>query len=206
MKKGLLLLFLTASVFANAQTLKDALFSGMLKNQSGTVIRKDDDLSTKIDTARTATAPTPVDAAAQPANTTATVPAASATDAKTDSTATAATTTTESTDAPKAAVAPKNNTAAWKTFMDTVVSSLKSDALSSKKIKRGSYFVLVPYTIAPDGQVTIGDVTVSPENAILQQQITARLETDTPRLSPVLDGGGTPRKVTKRYSFTLTKE
>src|SRR4051812_42051893 len=51
MKKGILLLLLISSVFAHSQSLKDALFGGKLKNDPGTVIRKGDDLSAKIDTA-----------------------------------------------------------------------------------------------------------------------------------------------------------
>ena len=60
MKKALLFLLLISSVFAQAQTLKDALFSGKLKNDPGTVIRKGDDLSTKIDTTTHAATPATV--------------------------------------------------------------------------------------------------------------------------------------------------
>jgi len=51
MKAVILLVILFVSVSANSQTkLKDLLYGGKLKMDSGTVIRKDDDLSTKIDT------------------------------------------------------------------------------------------------------------------------------------------------------------
>ena len=52
MKKGILFLLL-AGLFASnahAQSLKDLLYSGKLKKDSNTVIRKGDDLSSKIDT------------------------------------------------------------------------------------------------------------------------------------------------------------
>lgn len=59
MKKGILILLLFCSVFADAQSLKDALFSGRLKNDNNTVIRKGDDLSAKmVDTTRRATVDT----------------------------------------------------------------------------------------------------------------------------------------------------
>jgi hypothetical protein len=45
MKKGILFLLLFVSVFAEAQSLKEALFRGKLKNDNNTVIRKGDDLS-----------------------------------------------------------------------------------------------------------------------------------------------------------------
>jgi hypothetical protein len=226
MKKGILLLLLGCSVFANAQTLKEALFSGKLKNQSGTVIRKGDDLSAQIDTT------TKVETT-EAVTTTATVPAAeSATNSQpvqTDSAAlavtdnaagtetasntTAAATTPEATIAPEAAIvpataaaAPKSNNAIWKTYMDSVAGALKEEALSSKKVKRGSYYVMVSYTIETDGQVTVGDVFVSPENDYLQQQVKDRMSIDTPHLAPVLNSVGAPRKVTRKANFTITKE
>ncbi|RYZ60793.1 MAG: hypothetical protein EOO14_06770, partial [Chitinophagaceae bacterium] len=46
MKKGFFLLFLISSLFAaDAQSLKEALYGGKLKNQPGTVVRKGDDLA-----------------------------------------------------------------------------------------------------------------------------------------------------------------
>ena len=47
MKKVMLFLFVAFTVTANAQSLKDALFSGKLKTDSGTVIKKGDDLINK---------------------------------------------------------------------------------------------------------------------------------------------------------------
>jgi hypothetical protein len=71
MKQAILLLLLASSVFANGQSLKEALFSGKLKNEAGTVIRKGDDLASKMDTARKAPAEEAAKtAAAAPANTT----------------------------------------------------------------------------------------------------------------------------------------
>lgn len=50
-----MILLLFCSVFADAQSLKDALFSGRLKNDNNTVIRKGDDLSARmVDTTRRA--------------------------------------------------------------------------------------------------------------------------------------------------------
>src|SRR3954464_15295926 len=52
MKKGILFLFMAATFTSNAQSLKDLLYSGKLKMDSNTVIRKTDDLSSKIDTSQ----------------------------------------------------------------------------------------------------------------------------------------------------------
>src|SRR5215218_3558232 len=92
MKKGMLLLLLVSSVFANAQSLKEALYGGKLKNQPGTVIRKGDDLSSKIDTTHTV-------ATDETSQTNATSPAVdSATTNVTTQTDPAAVTTTDKTD------------------------------------------------------------------------------------------------------------
>lgn len=219
MKKGILILLLLSSVFVKAQSLKDALFGGKLKNQPGTVIRKGDDLSAKMDTVRkapaedTATAKVFTAAADTVAKNMAGQPDSSAVTAVAPENRDAAVVVSDTalavaaTEAPKTAAAiTKENNAAWKTFMDSLSSTLKTEVLSSKKIKNGSYYVLVSYSIGADGQVTIGDVFLSPENAFLQQQIKDRLAIDTPRLIPVPSSSGAPRKVSKKYNFTLTKE
>ena len=44
------LLFATAGLSVKAQSLKELLYSGKLKSDTGSVVRKTDDLSSKIDT------------------------------------------------------------------------------------------------------------------------------------------------------------
>lgn len=217
MKKGILIVLLLSSVFVKAQSLKEALFSGKLKNDPGTVIRKGDDLSAKIDTAqkvpaadetaKTKTAIPPTDSlskitagavtpAAVPVKKDSALAVVDSAAAMVDTSAAAAVPVTK----------PKDNNAIWKTYMDSLNTTLKTEVLSSKKVKSGSYYVLVSYTIGTDGQVTVGDVFLSPENAFLQQQIKDRISLETPRLNPVLSDSGAPRKVNKKYNFTLTKE
>lgn len=217
MKKGILLLLLVSSFFADAQSLKEALYSGKLRNTPGTVIRKGDDLSTKMDTASKVT----VDSAAMAKTTIVEVDAAAkkpAEQTETASTVTAenSTSATTSTDTSTAIeTAPpvveskptvKDNNGIVKEYMTAVVNNLKTEVLSSKKIKKESYYVLVSYSIDTDGQMTVTDVFVSPENAFLQQQVKERLAVDTPKLVPTLSSNGTPRKVNKKYNFTLVKE
>lgn len=220
MKKGFLLLLLCSSVFVNAQSLKDALFSGKLKNDAGTVIRKGDDLSTKIDTA---TRKPPVDSAVAKAAaidapatgaiaaTTGTPPVNSVA-AGQEKKEVAATTTdsaavTETAAVPETTVSKTaNNNSVLKGFMDTLVSTLKTDVLPSKKLKEGSYLVLVSYAIETDGQLSFTDIFVSPENNFLQDQIKQRLAIDVPRLQPETTSTGKPRKVNKKYKFTLEKQ
>ena len=195
MKKGILFLLLVTTITSNAQSLKDALYGGKLKTDSGTVIKKGDDLSSKIDTSKKK----PV----EPEKTKITAVAM-------DSSITKMTVQTDS-----AAIVvnkldnntvSKDNNKIWKEFMDTVISTLKQEVMTSKKIKKGDYYVMVDYEIGLDGQVTVTNVFPSPENKYIQEQVKERLSIDTPRLNPVLSGNGKPRKVVKRTNFTITKD
>lgn len=195
MKKGILFLLLVSTVTANAQSLKDALYGGKLKNDSSTVIRKTDDLSTKIDTSRKK----PVEQEKIKLTTVAT-----------DSSINKMTAATEpaviiAADKKDNNAATKDNNKLWKEFVDTVTSTLKQEVMPSKKINKGDYYITVDYTIAPDGIVTIANLLLIPENKFLEQQVKERLSIDTPRLNPVLAGNGTPRKVNKRYNFNISK-
>ena len=210
----MLALLLLMAFFANAQSLKDALFSGKLKNTSGTTIRKGDDLTTKMDTASKPAIADTLKATALATDTSAKTPLTQS-DSNTISTAsgepdsaTSANTTEPATAATpiETPTAPKTNNTIWKAYADSVAGALKAEALSSKKVKRGSYFVTVSYAIETDGLTSVGDVFVSPENDYLQQQIKDRMTIDSPRLSPVLNSAGAPRKVTRKYNFTVVKE
>jgi hypothetical protein len=236
MKKGILILLLFCSVVADAQSLKDALFSGRLKNDNNTVIRKGEDLSAKmVDTTRKAavdtiirfkadsltldsiakgmavrrdtvlvsTADNKVISSTELSATGTPVTGTQATEAPVSDTTAAV----EAAEAPKeAAPAPKSNNALMKEYADSVAKALNGEVLNSKKIKKGTYYVTVSYAIETDGKVDITDVFVSPENAYLQSQIRSQLELEPPRLEPVVNSAGQPRKVTRKHNFTLTKE
>ncbi len=216
MKKGMLLLLLLSSVFAHAQSLKEALYGGKLKSQPGTVIRKGDDLTPKVDTtlkvATTDTAITKAPAVAVDSSTNRlsmqsdSAVASTAENKDTIAAATATAAPEEAAGAAEPAAAPKDNNAAWKAYINAFTTTLKSEVLPSKKIKSGTYYVLLSYVIDTDGQVLISDVSLTPENAFLQQQIKERLVLDAPRLTPVLSSSGTARKVSKKYNFTLSKQ
>jgi len=206
MKKAILFLLVAAGYTANAQSLKELLYSGKLRNDSNTVIRRTDDLKSKIDTSQKKTAPP----ASTPAATVQGDSSVTTVNLKTDS-ATALTQAEDSTANAETPVteanAPvKNNTRIWKEYMDSVVSSLKTEVLSSKKIKKETYYLMVQYEIDTDGQVSVTNVLSTPENEFLQGQIKERLLLGAPQLAPVTDSSNKPRKVKKKYSFTLTKE
>lgn len=207
------------------QKLKDLLYSGKLKMDSNSVVRKTDDLSSKIDTTQkkgpepekapvgqvAATAAVPVDSAKKAPAPAMASAAPAATVAPTTTTAETKETATPAEAAPEpaapATTAPvKSNTKIWKEYSDALVGSLKTEVLTSKKIKKETYYITVGYEIGTDGQVSITNVTTAPENAILQEQVLQRISSAPPQLAPTLDSSNKPRKVKRVYNFTVTKE
>jgi hypothetical protein len=195
MKKGMLFILLLSAVTVNSQSLKDALYGGKLKTDSGTVIKKGDDLSTKIDTSRKK----PVEPGKNKPATIALDSSMRNITSPADATATNPAGKMESNNT------VKDNNKIWKEFVDAVVSTLNTEVMTSKKIKKGDYYVTVDYEIGLDGQVIVNNVYPSPESKFLEEQVKERLGIDTPKLNPVLSSNGKPRKVIKRYNFTLTK-
>jgi hypothetical protein len=206
MKKAILFLLLigVAIINAQSQSLKDLLYSGKLKKDSNTVIRKGEDLASRIDTSTKKPAEpekspsATVSVSDQAKNITATSDVATSTDAKD---ATAGTVNTTNTNASLV----KNNNQLLKHYMDSLVSTLKTDVLPSKKIKNGTYYLYVDYEIGTDGQANVTNVVSSPENDFLQSQIKERLTLSAPQLNPVLDSNNKPRKVKRKYNFNVTK-
>jgi hypothetical protein len=203
MKKGILFLLLSYSVTVNAQSLKDLLYGGKLKSDTGTLVKKTDDLSTKIDTIKKK----PVEP--EKTKLAAAVKDSSVKTAAVQTDLVATTTTAEGKDV---AVEVKDNNAItkdnnklWKEYMDSMAITFKDEVLTSKKIKDGTYTILVDYEIGPDGQVTIKEIYPSPDNSTLAKEIKERLILTVPNLTPVMGTNGKPRKVVKKYNFTLTK-
>jgi hypothetical protein len=101
---------------------------------------------------------------------------------------------------PVTPVKTKTNTKLWKEYTDSLTASLKDEVLSSKKVKKDAYFFLVEYEIDENGQVTIGKVTISPDNEFLLNHVRERILTTPPVLNPVA------KKVKRRQSFTIVKD
>jgi hypothetical protein len=200
MKKILLLAILASALSGNAQSLKDALYSGKLKLDTGQVIRKGDDLSSKIDT--TTRKPAPVE-------TKVTAPPATVLTVQGDSVVvtTAAPIATPVTDSMGTVVdaAPKSNDRAWKDFVTELQGTLRTDVLPSKKIKAGTYSLLVDYTIDVDGQIIVNNVNSSPENSFLAEQVRERITLSAPKMTPLMGTNGKPRKAPKKYTMIVTK-
>lgn len=201
MKPVILLALLATAASVNAQSLKETLYSGKLKSDTGTVIRKGEDLSTKIDTS-TKKKPAPVEVE-KPKVVTASLDAAGNIVTTVQSEA-APPVVLDSTGSPVAA-APKDNNQSWKDFMDEFTTTLRTEVMTSKKIKEGTYSVLIEYEIGTDGQVSATNINCSPENSFLAEQVKERLTLTAPRLTPLLGNNGKPRKAIKKQTIILNK-
>ena len=62
------------------------------------------------------------------------------------------------------------------------------------------------YEIETNGQVNITNVTSTPENDFLRDQVKSRLIVSTPQLNPALDSNNKARKVKRKYTFNVTKD
>ena len=211
MKTGILLAILVMAVSANAQTLKDALYGGKLKTDSGTVIRKGDDLTSKMDTStKKPIAPEKTKMMLVARDSSMTGSRDSSMVGSRDSSMIGLTTQTNSAantpEVPKENVAaPKDNNKIWKDYIDSITLDLKKEVLPSKKIKDGIYSVLIQYEIGIDGQITVNSVSASPESSFLEQQIKERITLSAPQLTPLLSGNGKPRVALKKQMLTLSK-
>ncbi len=195
MKKIIFLSLLVISITADAQSLKDLLYNGKLKSDSNTVVKKTDDLSTKIDTT-TKKKPT------EPEKKIVVTAPMDSSSAAIINDADAPTPVTPKDNA----TITRDNTKLWKSYIDSFVVTLNTEVLNSKKIKKGDYFIMIDYEIGLDGLVNVKNVSPSPESSYLQEQIKERININPPRMNPVLDGNGKARKVNKKYNLNISKD
>jgi hypothetical protein len=195
---------ISATSLSAQQSLKDLLYSGKLKSDTGSTVRKTDDLKSKIDTT---TRKKPVEEVKKPEPTMAEVLAMAGGDTVGNTVADGA-----NVNDPVAAVAAvkltgdptKDNNARMKAFMDEFIGVIRTEVLTSKKVKDGTYAVLLEYEINVDGTVSVVTVSADPKSDYLEDEIRKRLTLSAPQLSPVLTNGR-PRKVLKKQVLSFSK-
>lgn len=199
----MILLLIAGSFNAKSQSLKDLLFSGKLKSDSNTVVKRTDDLSTKIDTAQKKAEPEKPKAGM---STDVTGKPVAVNGNNGDSLYARDSAVATSGTAGTIAAPVRNNNKIWKDYTDSLVATLRSEVLTSKKIKSQTYYVTVDYEADVDGQVSVTNVTVLPENSYLQDQVKQRLTLTPPQLAPTFDSANKARKVKRKYNFTVVKD
>lgn len=185
------------AISANSQSLKEALFGGKLKADTGTVLKKGDSLKIKDNLAQKIIA----DSIKKE---TVAIEKQNAIAAGLDTTALVNTDAAAGT-MPAEKVTPKDNNKTWKVFIDEFTTTIKSEVLTSSKVKNGTYSVLIDYEIGPDGQININSVSADPSSSFLEQQIKERLTLTAPQLTPVMGTNGKPRTVSKKQLLSFVK-
>lgn len=213
MKALVLFTTLLLAISAKSQSLKEALYSGKLKADTGAVIRKGDSLKIQENMAQKVIEDSVKKAIADSLKKeTIAVQKEKAIAAGKDTAGIVNDVTpinegvaVTAIPAETAAALPKDNNKIWKGYIDSLSNTIKSEVLSSGKIKKGAYFVLIEYKINPDGQISVTSVTTDPQNSFLEQNIKDRLTLDGPRLNPVIDANGRARTVNKKQTLNFVK-
>jgi hypothetical protein len=186
MKSIFLAALLLTGALVNAQTLREALYGGKLKNDTGSTVRKTDDIKSKIDSNRKA--PEPV--------------VEKVVITRTDSLKTAIANETAATQSKEIA---KDNNTIWKEFIEKLSTDIRTEVIPSKKMKSGTFSILLEYEIGLDGQVSVTNVSSEPSNSFLESQIRERVILGAPQLTPSLLANGKPRKVNKKQLLSFSK-
>lgn len=181
-----------------AQSLKELLYSGKLKSDTGSVVRKTDDLTSKIDTSTRKPAPV-----APTVQSTLTVDSAGKTVVV--ESLIPPTTFDSAGNVVPATAEKRDNDAIMKDYTDELTAEIRRDLLPNKKVKEGTYSILLVYEIDIDGEVKINTVSVSPDNDFIADQVKKRMLLTAPKLTPLLNQFGKPRKAVKRQTIIVKK-
>lgn len=197
MKAIILVTAILLAFSAESQSLKEALYSGKLKADTGAVIRKDDSLKIKENMAQKV-------AEDSLKKETIAVEKEKALAAGLDTTNIGKESPLPDAVTEEKAI-PKDNNEIWKTFIDELTTTIKSEVVTSGKLKKGAYSVLIQYEINPDGQIHVNSVAADPQNSFLEGQIKERVILNAPQLNPVLGTNGKARTVAKKQLLSFVK-
>ena len=93
----------------------------------------------------------------------------------------------------------------WKRFIDVNTSIISQQAADTRKVKKGQYTIDIEYEIGLNGRVTTTGVTCNPPNEYLGEQVTEFMKRP-PILSAPVYSDGKPRKLTATQTITIIKK
>ena len=93
----------------------------------------------------------------------------------------------------------------WKRFIDVNTSIISQQASDTRKVKKGQYTIDIEYEIGLNGRVTTTGVTCNPSNEYLTEQVTEFMKRP-PILSAPVYSDGKPRKLTATQTITIIKK
>jgi hypothetical protein len=93
----------------------------------------------------------------------------------------------------------------WKRFIDVNTPIISQQADGNRKVKKGAYTIDIEYEIGLNGRVTTTGITCNPPNDFLVEQFTELMKR-APILSPPVYADGKPRKLNATQSVTIVKK
>src|SRR5436190_5354415 len=93
----------------------------------------------------------------------------------------------------------------WKRFIESNTQIISQQADDTKKVKKCTYQVDVEYEIGINGKVSTKSVTCNPPNEFLTEQVTEMMKR-TPVLSPPIYSDGKPRPLAATQPITIVKK
>lgn len=93
----------------------------------------------------------------------------------------------------------------WKRFIEINTPIISQAADDSRKVKKGEYLIEIDYEIGLNGRITTTGITCSPHNEFLMEQFTELMKR-APVLSPPIYGDGKPRKLSAKQPITIIKK
>lgn len=213
-KSILLIAVFVLTTQLHAQSLKEALYSGRLKTDTGMVLKKGDTLTmmTNEEAAVQKAKADSVRAKEKEKESLVIRPVAigngDSVRLVVDSVETTAI-TAGGTEVPASYPVPKTpaeNAGVWKKFVSDYTEVIKKEVLPSNRIKAGPYSVLIEYEIGEDGTVITNKIESSPRNSYLEDEIKRRMMINAPQLAPEVTSAGKYRRSVKKQMLTLIKD
>jgi len=93
----------------------------------------------------------------------------------------------------------------WKRFIEINSGIISQQANDTRKVKKGEYTIDVEYEIGLNGKVKATGITCNPPNEFILEQVTELMKR-TPTLSPPIYSDGKPRALNATQAMTITKK
>jgi hypothetical protein len=93
----------------------------------------------------------------------------------------------------------------FKRFIEMNTQIVSQAADDTRKVKKGEYSIEIEYEIGLNGKVATTGITCNPNNAFLIEQVTAFMSRP-PVLSPPIYSDGKPKKLLAKQPITIVKK
>jgi hypothetical protein len=93
----------------------------------------------------------------------------------------------------------------WKKFIEINTNIISQQADDTKKVRKGTYSISIDYEIGLNGRIKTNGVTCNPKNDFLTEQFTELMKR-APVLSPPIYGDGKPRTLSATQDITVIKK